>query len=373
LHHRRRSRAELTATAAACGSRGKTAPSGAPRPDAAKPFAEVVKGATEIRGLFKLYRTEDKVFMEIGPNQFDKLYMLSVTCDSSLGERGFYAAEMCGEVPILFRKVNKNIQVILRNPSFKADAGTPMERAVGRSFSDSVLGLAAIASQPHPDSKGELIDLANLLLADVPMLSWGLEMTFRIPYRFDSRNSSFGALRAFDRNVEIETIAHYAVDRPPVPPLLPPGAPPPAQVPRPVVLPDVRSMLFKLRYSITELPEPGYRPRLADDRVGHFITQVQDYSDTRDHIYSPNLRYVNRWRLEKADPNAALSRPKKPIVFWLENTIPVRYRDAVREGVLMWNLAFEKIGFREAIEVKQQPIMPIGTQQKAATTPFAGS
>src|SRR5262245_1177645 len=192
-----------------------------PKPDTAKPFAEVVKGATEIRGLFKLYRTEDKVFMEIGPNQFDKLYMLSVTCDSSLGERGFYAAEMCGEVPILFRKVNRNVQVILRNPSFKADAGTPMERAVGRSFSDSVLGLAAIASQPNPDSKGELIDLANLLIADVPMISWGLEMTFRIPYRFDSRNSSFGALRAFEKNVEIETIAHYAVDRPPVPPLLP--------------------------------------------------------------------------------------------------------------------------------------------------------
>ena len=49
------------------------------------------------------------------------------------------------------------------------------------------------------------------------------------------------------------------------------------------------------------------------------------------------------------------SKPKQPIVFWLENTIPVKYRDAVRDGALMWNKAFERIGFKDAIEVRQQP------------------
>jgi hypothetical protein len=50
-----------------------------------------------------------------------------------------------------------------------------------------------------------------------------------------------------------------------------------------------------------------------------------------------------------------MSAPKKPIVFWLENTIPVKYRPAIRDGVLMWNRAFERIGFRDAIVVKEQP------------------
>jgi Met-zincin/Domain of unknown function (DUF5117) len=200
-----------------------------------------------------------------------------------------------------------------------------------------------------------LIDLGIVLLTDVPMLSWGLETAFRIPYRFEPRNSYFGAIRVYDTNVEIETIAHYAAERPPVPPLLAPGAPQPPHVAPPRTLVDVRSLLMKLRYSITQLPEPGYQPRLADQRVGHFFQQIQDYSDKYDSKYTPARRYINRWRLEKADVNASVSPPKKPIVFWLENTIPVKYRPAIREGVLMWNHAFERIGFKDAIVVKEQP------------------
>jgi hypothetical protein len=80
-----------------------------------------------------------------------------------------------------------------------------------------------------------------------------------------------------------------------------------------------------------------------------------NYSAQTDREETRYVRYVNRWRLEKADPTAEVSRPVEPIVFWLENTIPVEYRDAVREGILMWNAAFERAGFRNAIEVHQQP------------------
>jgi hypothetical protein len=153
--------------------------------------------------------------------------------------------------------------------------------------------------------------------------------------------------------VEIDTLANYVTERIPVPPLLPPGAPAPPMAPPPRTIADARSMLFQFRYSISELPETGYKPRIADDRVGHFFQQIEDYSTDSAHV--PTKRYINRWQLEKQDPSAALSRPKQPIVYWLENTIPVKYRDAVREGVLMWNKAFERIGFKDAIEVRQQP------------------
>jgi Met-zincin/Domain of unknown function (DUF5117) len=337
----------------------KVPDAGAAKPPTAavdpKPFAEIVKGATELPGLFRLYRTEDKVYMEIGPEQYDQIYMFSMTCDQSLGERGFYAAEMCGEAPFSIRKVNKNLQFVLRNSRFRADEGSPMARAVDHSFADSVLGITPIASQPHPERKSVLIDLGAILLTDVPMLSWGLETVFRIPYRFEPRNSYFGAVKVYDTNIEIETVAHYAAERPPVPPLLAPGAPPPPQVAPPSTLVDPRSMLMTLRYSIMRLPEPGYQPRLADQRVGHFFEQIQDYSDRYDSKSTPARRYINRWRLEKADVNAPLSPPKKPIVFWLENTIPVKYRPAIRDGALMWNLAFERVGFKDAIVVKEQP------------------
>ena len=70
---------------------------------------------------------------------------------------------------------------------------------------------------------------------------------------------------------------------------------------------------------------------------------------------SPRQRFVNRWRLEKKDPAAALSEPVKPITFWLDRTIPLKYRDAISRGVLEWNKAFEKIGFKDALAVKVQP------------------
>ena len=319
-----------------------------------KAFAEVVKDAKVIKGLFTFYQTEDQVFLELLPDQLEKMYMLSLTCESGLGEAGFYAAESCGETLIVFHKQGKSVQLIAKNTRFVAQEKSPMERAVSHSFSDSILGATKLESLPHPERKSLLIDLGALLMTDVPMIGYELEARFRIPYRFDQKNSYFGMLKAFEKNVEIETVAHYGAEHLPVPPLLPPGMPPPPTPPPPRNIPDVRSMQFHFRYSVSELPQAGYRPRLADDRVGHFFTQVQDYS-TSDRNFESSRRYIHRWRLEKQDPSAALSRPKQPIVFWLENTVPVEYRDAIREGVLLWNKAFERIGFQDAIEVKQQP------------------
>ncbi|HET9481295.1 MAG TPA: zinc-dependent metalloprotease, partial [Candidatus Polarisedimenticolia bacterium] len=70
---------------------------------------------------------------------------------------------------------------------------------------------------------------------------------------------------------------------------------------------------------------------------------------------SPYVRYVTRWNLQKEEPFAALSKPKEPITFWLENNIPKQYRKAVADGILVWNKAFERIGFKDAVVVKQQP------------------
>src|SRR5688572_1010898 len=247
---------------------------GAPEPPKDKPFADIVKDAQVIKGLFTLYRTDDKVFLEILPDQLEKMYLLSLTFDSGLGERGFYAAAMAGEAPIVFHKQGKNIQLVAKNTRFIADAG-PMRRAVDRSFSDSIMGMTKIESLPHPERKSVLIDLGALFLTDLPMLSYGREATFRIGYRVDPIDSNFGTLKAFPQNVELETIGHYATERARWPPMLPPGAAPPPLPPPPANLPDVRSMLFRLRYSLSERPQTGFRPRLADDRVGHFVNTIE--------------------------------------------------------------------------------------------------
>jgi hypothetical protein len=71
--------------------------------------------------------------------------------------------------------------------------------------------------------------------------------------------------------------------------------------------------------------------------------------------HTPVQHYVMRWRLEKKDPTATVSEPVKPITYWLSNEIPEKYRAAIRDGILEWNKAFEKAGFRNAVVVKQQP------------------
>ncbi len=121
-----------------------------------------------------------------------------------------------------------------------------------------------------------------------------------------------------------------------------------------ITLADPRSVPVLLKYGISALKEvAAFKPRPADDRIGHFHTVQQEF--TSDHAATPYVRYINRWHLEKTDPAAALSPAKEPVVYWLENTIPVEYRKYFEAGALMWNQAFEKIGIQNAIVVKQQP------------------
>ncbi len=312
-----------------------------------------MKDAKTISGLFTVYRTDEKTYLEILPDQLDRTYYMALTLESGLGERGFYASMMGGVAPIAFHRESKTVQLLRINTRFFAHAGSPIERAVRRSFSDSIVATAGLEALPHPERKSVLVDLGALLHTDLPMLGYYLESEFRIPYALDPKGSAFGLIKGFPKNMEIETVLRFAAEKLPVPPLPTPGAPPPPEVPPPQNLADARSLLFRLHWSLAEPPPPGFRPRLADDRVGHFFEDREDF--TTDVAHVPTRRFVDRWRLEKAEPEAALSRPRRPIVFWLENTIPEKYRVPVREGILAWNKAFERIGFRDAIEVRQQP------------------
>jgi hypothetical protein len=316
-----------------------------------KPFADLIKDAEAMEGLFTVYKTkDDKFYLEVKPDQLDKNYLIGATLESALGERGLYASQVLDDFVFSLHRLGKNIQVLQKNVRYRAADKTPMGRAVARSFADSVVVAAPVVSLPHPDRKSVLVDLSAFMVKDLPLIGWILEATYRWPYRLDAGNSAIARVKSFPQNLEVETLLNFAIDRPPVPPITPvpiPTAPPP------VTTPDVRSMQFRVRYSLSTFPEGAYQPRIADDRVGHFLTMYQDFTDDRRD--TPYVRYINRWNLEKSDPSAAVSTPKQPIVFWLENTIPVKYRDAIAAGVLAWNKAFEKAGFKDAVVVKQQP------------------
>jgi Met-zincin/Domain of unknown function (DUF5117) len=343
--------AAVGAARAASGPAAAT-PAPVPVPGTPPAFAVVSKDATRIDGLIALWQKDEKVWLELRPEDFKQPFFLSPKISHGIGEARINGGMMSGREQLVeFRRVYNQVQLIARNHEFVADADTPEARAVERNFSDSLLASSAVASQPHPERKTVLVDAAPFFLGDMLGLGPRLQQAYRQGYNLDQRNTVFTSVRGTPEQVVFNVRAHFATAAmAAVPPNAPPGSPLPTT---PRSLPDPRSMFIGLYYSIAKLPDTPMRPRASDPRVGYFTTSVSNFAG--DAAPSPRQRFVDRWRLEKKDPAAALSEPVKPITFWLDRTIPLRYRDAVTQGILEWNRAFEKIGFKGAIVAKVQP------------------
>jgi len=136
--------------------------------------------------------------------------------------------------------------------------------------------------------------------------------------------------------------------------------------PPPQTTPEARSLFVTFVYNLRELPAQPMAPRAADPRVGYFTDSYTDLSD--DLRVNPKVHNIKRWRLEKKDPQAALSEPVQPITFWMDRNIPVRYRKAVEAGILEWNAAFERIGFKNAMRRYAGSSAPMSALPKAPAT-----
>ncbi|MFW9260607.1 zinc-dependent metalloprotease [Nostoc sp. CALU 546] len=300
-------------------------------------FDEVIKDTQKSGGLFTLYRNKEKnkIYLEIKPEQLNKNYLATATLESGIGERGIYSGMPLQDFLFYFQRVDDKLNFVIRNVNFRTREGDPQARSLARSFSDSVLYSISIKSI-HPQRKTFLIDLGDLLLTDLA----GLSASLGVPGSTDQ--SYFGTAKAFPQNLEIESVLNFSG-----------GTGRESEIASFASLADNRGFTLRVHYSLSQLPDKDYRPRIADDRIGYFITAYQDLS--KDDRGDSFVRYINRWDLEKQDPKAKISPPKKPIVFWIDNAVPLEYRDAMKEGVLMWNKAFLKAGFKDAIEVRQMP------------------
>ncbi len=320
-------------------------------PTALKPFDDVIKGAKRTEGLIDVWQKDDKVWFELKPADLGKAFFLSPKYKTGIGESRFYGGLMGEELVVEFRRIHNLVQLIARNTEFVAKPGTPTGLAVESGYSPSLLGSTSVLSQPHPERKSILVEANPLFVSDLSGTGLALQRRYRQGYALDGRNSAITAVRATPELVVVEALNHYYTGNiAQAQPGGPPGAPVPT-VPRSV--PDPRSLFITMHYSIAALPEPPMRARKSDARVGYFTSNLNDFTD--DLARTPRVRHVNRWRLEKKDPSAALSDPVKPITFWLDRSIPEKYRGPITAGVLEWNKAFEKIGFTGAMRVEVQP------------------
>ncbi|HMO45656.1 MAG TPA: zinc-dependent metalloprotease [Rubrivivax sp.] len=322
------------------------------------PFAVVTKDARQIDGPITAWQKDDKLWLELAPEDFGRPFILSPKLSTGIGEALVLGGMMAypisgagGAQVVEFVRVHNQVRLLARNLDVFATPGTPEGRAAAVSYSPSLLGSALVASQPHAQRRTVLIDANSLFLSDMLGLGMQLQRAFRQGYALDPRHTSITAVRGSAQSLEIETQNHYYTASLGIAqPGMPPGMPAPT-LPR--YLPDARSLFVGHHYSLAPLPAEPMKPRRADARIGLNSQSVLDFSDDLER--SPRVRMVERWRLQKKDPQAALSEPVKPVTFWLDRNVPLKYRAVITEAILEWNKAFERIGFKDAIAVQQQP------------------
>lgn len=301
------------------------APGGPPQAGGAQPafpphtkvfegYEEVISTADGKPSFMSIWvRQKDGQMLAALPKDFArKKFYIALTVAS--GET--YAGLQAGEIYAYWRQYDDRIALVEPNLRIRSTGDPESKKSVERLFTDRVLlDVPILTMLPK---WGPVIDMDELLVGQAFRFFGG---TLR---GVNSKLISIKTAKAFPGNVEIA----YEV-------------------------PMANGILKTLHYSISFIPEnTQYKPRPADNRVGYFTTSYRDLGKSRDD--EVQVRYINRWQLEKADPSLTLSPPKNPIVFYIEHTTPIRYRRWVRDGILMWNKAFEKVGLVNAIEVYYQ-------------------
>ena len=327
----------------------QSAPATSANTSGLRPHATVVRDYKRIAGQFTVWQKDEQWLLEILPAQLEQEFFFTTQRTRGIGERGVWAGLMLESGVARFSRVGNRVLWLERDTRFVAATDQPTALALDAAFSPSLRGASTVLSQPHPQTGAILIDLNALVLSDFSASASQLQALYRQPYQFDRSNSRILTADNQADETRIELLAHYFAGALALP--QPAQTNPALQPGRPGTLADPRSLFLGFSLSFAPLPEP-MRPRLADARVGFFKTSRRNFDpSTR---YNNQEHFINRWRLEKQDPQAERSPPRQPITFWLDQNIPLRYRDAIRRGILAWNPAFERIGFIDAIRVEQQ-------------------
>jgi len=308
-------------------------------------YADFTKGAERQTGMLKVWRKKGEVYLELAQDQVDKDFIETAIPVNGLGGFSIFPGYVYLAPARIMRFTRADDKIVITWPNTIYDAkGDSAQLAASTTFAQSVVAVAPIVAEDK--SGGRIIFDAKPFLGDVSAVTSTLEESLGIKsplnaYRLDPNRSFFGKTEAFPENVVIEVAQTFASTDPKVIDNVP----------------DPRSVQLKIDYNIAQAPDASrYRPRLADDRVGFWnITRLSygDYS-VRDN----RERYIMRWDMEPADTAQKPSPAKHPLIYYLSNTIPPEFRQTVRDALLTWNRAFERIGISNAVEVRDQPDDP---------------
>jgi len=294
--------------------------------------------------MFTVHRIGSKLMFEIPRDQLDKDELLVIEIAKTVLGSGYGGQAVSNGV---YRWQRRDDRVYLRAVSYEAmaDSTTPEYRAVEAANTPPIVADFNVEAY-GPDSS-VVIDVSRLFTQPPVELGPGR----RIPGNVDAQRSWIESATPFPDNVNVYSTLTFAQQ---------PSRGAAAAAPTParfgVTQNNNPSNTIVMSWSFHRLPDVPMKPRLCDDRVGYFMVRFTDYTDQGNQV--KGSCFITRYRLEKKDPNAAVSDPVKPIVYYIDPATPKKWVPWFKKAIEDWQPAFEAAGFSNAIIAKEAPDDP---------------
>lgn len=314
---------------------------------------EKTRDLVHMEGFLDIYWDEQKgrVLLRIDSMGEAFIYQSSMARGVGSNDLGLDRGQLGATRLVEFFRSGPSVLLIENNTRYRANSTDPAEiHAVDSSFARSVVwGFEVVA-----ETNGSvLVDATDFFVRDAHGISTRLSRAQQGNYQPDpSRSAIFlPRTKAFPDNTEVEAIVSYTGER---------KYGEKGEVVSDIlstVVPDTTSVTVHLHHSFIRLPDDNYTPLPYDPRAGIIGSPGgKGFADYAVPVgEAVHVRYGRRHRLEKLDPQAAVSEAVEPIVYYLDRGAPEPIRSALLEGASWWNQAFEAAGYRDAFQVKLLP------------------
>lgn len=298
-------------------------------------------GMEKHTGFFTYYWDEKagKIWLEIDKFDTEFLFINSMTSGLGSNNVGLDRNSLGSTKIVKFQRIGPKVLLVQPNYSYRAATDNPYEqKAVEEAFAQSVIWGFQIAAE---ENSKVLVDASPFLLRDGYNAIGTLSRSNQGAYRLDASRSAFylPSTKNFPQNTEFEVILTFVGESP-------------GNYIRSVT-PDATAITLRQRYSLVQLPDDGYETREYDPRSAAGSVTFLDFAKP---ISEPILmRFARRHRLKKKNPDAAVSEPVEPIIYYVDRGVPEPVRSALIEGANWWNEAFEAAGYKDAFQVKLMP------------------
>jgi len=291
---------------------------------------------------FEYIDATGKVILKV--NEFDKefLYVNSLATGIGSNDIGLDRGQLGDEKVVKFVKAGNKLLLTQVNYDYRAVSDNALEReAVKQAFAESVLWGFPIAAKKTGSNGPVEIDLTDFLLRDAHGISKRLKSRKQGTYKLDKSRSAVyqDRTKSFPDNTEFEATTTFVGEAK-------------GDYIRSVT-PTSDVVTVRQHHSFVRLPDDNYVPRVFHPFSGYNMLKYADYATPIDQPLEK--RFIYRHRLEKKNPNAEVSEPIEPIIYYIDAGCPEPIKSALMEGGAWWNQAFEAAGYKDAFQVKELP------------------